>query len=170
MPARAGTEIRASSKKGFDDAVRVAIERACQSLELVSSAQVTKQGVIVRADQVAEYWVVMTVKADAIVSVDEAQNIVEFNRAAESIFGYSRDEVLGRSLETLIPERYRPDHGSHVRAFGNSGTVEKMMGQRDRVWGLRKDGTEFPVAASIAKQSERGARRYRVLLRDLTES
>lgn len=164
-----GTTIRASSHLGFDDAVRVAIERAHETLEHVSSARVVEHRVVVRDRRVSEYRVLLAVTVDAVISIDDGQKIVEFDRGAESIFGYERDEVIGRSLDMLIPERYRADHERHVRAFGESSTVERMMAEREQVWGLKKDGTEFPVEASIAKRRVEGERRFSVLLRDASE-
>ena len=163
-------EIKASSKKGFDDAVRVGVERAHRTHENVRSARVVAHRVIVRDGKIAEYRVVMRVAVDAIVSVEDSQNIVEFNQGAESIFGYTRDEVLGRSLTMLIPEKYRAGHEHHVRTFADSPTAERMMGERDRVVGLKKDGTEFPAEASIVKHVVAGNRRYSVMIRDVSES
>ena len=63
---------------------------------------------------------IVTISADAIICVDDAQKIIFFNEGAAAIFGYSVDEITGQPLERLIPPRYRATHGSHVRAFGDS--------------------------------------------------
>lgn len=166
---RAG-EFSASSRKGFDDAVRMAVERAERSTDHVNGAHVVDQHVVVRHGRVVEYRVTVTVTVDALVSIDQEQRIVDFNRGAEAIFGYDRDEALGQALEMLIPERYRGAHGENVRGFQGSPTRERMMGERDRIVGLRKDGTEFPAEASIAKQSVDGRPRYSVLLREVLDA
>jgi len=162
-------EFTASSRKGFDDAVRMAVERAERSTDHVNGAQVIDQHVVVRHGRVVEYSVTVTVTVDALVSVDDEQRIVDFNRGAEATFGYSRDDALGQPLEILIPDRHRAAHDSNVRGFQRSPTRERMMGERDRIVGLRKDGTEFPAEASIAKQSVDGRPRYTVLLREIVD-
>ena len=163
-------EYTASSQKGFDDAVRLAVERAERSTDHVNGARVLDQRVVVRRGRVVEYHVTIAVSVDALVAVDEGQRIVDFNRGAEAIFGYTRDEALGERLEMLIPERYRTAHGESVRGFQRSRTRERMMGERDHIVGLRKDGTEFPAEASIARRTVGGEPRYSVLLRELTDS
>ncbi len=55
---------------------------------------------------------------DAIISVDETQKIVLYNRAAERIFGWPADQVMGQPLSMLIPERFQSAHAGHVRQFG----------------------------------------------------
>jgi PAS domain S-box-containing protein len=163
-------EVTASSRKGFDDAVRMAVERAHRTIDHVSAARVIEHCVVVRRGSITEYRVVIAVSVDALVSVDPARTIVEFNRGAEVMFGYRRDEALGRPLEMLIPERYRGTHDGNVRAFMASEAKERMMGERDRIVGLRKDGSEFPAEASIARRTVDGQDRYSVLLRDVPES
>jgi PAS domain S-box-containing protein len=112
---------------------------------------------------------IVTISADAIICVDEAQKIIFFNEGAETIFGYSPEEILGRELETLIPERYRATHASHVRRFGNSETRARRMGERGQIVGLRKNGQEFPAEAAISHLGDPGNRVYSVVLRDVTD-
>jgi PAS domain S-box-containing protein len=100
---------------------------------------------------------------DAIVSVDEARRIVLFNPAAEKMFGRSSAEVVGEPLDILLPERYRGAHREHVNRFARSGQTSRRMGQLGRVWGLRANGEEFPVEASISQGSP-----LTVILRDVT--
>lgn len=168
MSDRVG-EFTAASRKGFDDAVRMAVERAERTTGHVNGARVVDHQVVVRQGRVVEYRVTIAVSVDALVSVDESQRIIDFNRGAEAVFGYARDEALGEDLEMLIPERYRGGHHESVRGFQRSGTRERMMGERDRIVGLRKDGTEFPAEASIAKRVIDGRPGYCVLLRELVE-
>ncbi|WP_461168427.1 PAS domain-containing sensor histidine kinase [Uliginosibacterium sediminicola] len=106
---------------------------------------------------------------DAIVTVDETQRIVIFNAAAEVVFGYSRDEVIGEPLNLLIPERFRAAHGQHVRRFGETGISARRMGALHVLAGLRRNGEEFPLEASISHIAENGHKFYTVILRDVTE-
>lgn len=161
--------ITASSRKSFDDAVRLAVERAERTVDHVNGAKVLEQEVVVRHGSVVEYRVVVSATVDALVSVDEHQTIVGFNRGAEAVFGYAAEDAVGRPLDTLIPPRYRAEHAQNVRIFAGSGVRERMMGERERIVGLRKDGTEFGAEASIAKRSVGGRQVYSVLLRELAQ-
>jgi PAS domain S-box-containing protein len=106
---------------------------------------------------------------DAIITVDEAQNIVMYNRAAERTFGWSAQEVRGRPLDTLLPERFRGSHTAHVRRFGATGITSRRMSGSTVVYGLRKSGDEFPVDASISQLDTPEGKLYTVILRDVTE-
>ena len=106
---------------------------------------------------------------DAIITIDEEQQVMLFNAAAEQVFGYTREEAIGAPLTRLIPARYRGEHAAHVADFGNSGTTTRKMGAQRIVTGVRKSGEEFPIDASISQISEGGAKFYTVILRDVTE-
>lgn len=106
---------------------------------------------------------------DAIVTVDEAQHIVLFNKAAEAVFGCSRDEAIGAPLAWFIPERFREGHTGYISRFGEAGARSRRMGAQRIVTGLRRNGEEFPIDASISQISENGAKFYTVILRDVTE-
>lgn len=89
--------------------------------------------------------------AEPIVAIDLEQRIIFFNKRAEELFAYSRDEVLGRDLNILIPERYRAVHPQHVRDFAAAPIVERHLGHERPVPGRRKDGSEFLAEISFAK-------------------
>jgi PAS domain S-box-containing protein len=106
---------------------------------------------------------------DAILSVDESQTIVLYNRAAERMFGWTAAEALGRKLELLIPQRLRPGHASHVQRFGTTGVTSRRMGDGTVLLGLRKGGEEFPLEASISQLQTPEGRVFTAILRDVTE-
>ena len=112
---------------------------------------------------------ILAIAADAIITVDEAQRIVHFNRGAETIFGYEAREVIGEDLNMLIPPRYRGAHPEHVRSFAAATETARVMGHRREVSGIRKNGKEFPAEASIAKLGEPGRWLFAVVLRDVSE-
>ena len=105
---------------------------------------------------------------DAIITVDPQQRIVLFNRAAELVFRCPRLEALGTSVERFIPARFRSAHRGHVDRFGRTGGTSRRMGDTLVLWGLRTDGEEFPLEASISQTHEAGGRFYTVILRDVT--
>ncbi|MEJ2173450.1 MAG: PAS domain-containing sensor histidine kinase [bacterium] len=105
---------------------------------------------------------------DPIITVDDAQRIVLFNRAAEQAFRCTREQAIGATLERFIPERFRAAHHRHVEDFGRTGATTRRMGEQTVLWALRADGSEFPIDASIS-QIVTGRRRYfTVILRDIT--
>jgi PAS domain S-box-containing protein len=106
---------------------------------------------------------------DGIVSVDDAQRIVIYNRAAEKMFGWTADEVRGQALDMLIPGRFRGDHARQVRRFGATGTTSRRMGDNTVLFALRKNGSEFPIDASISQLHTPEGKLYTVILRDVTE-
>lgn len=106
---------------------------------------------------------------DAIISVDEDQRVVLFNRAAERIFGYSADQALGQPLDMFLPERYRQLHRQHIRSFGETGVTSRSMYRPGTLVGLKSSGEEFPLEATISQVVAGGQRLFTVILRDITE-
>jgi PAS domain S-box-containing protein len=106
---------------------------------------------------------------DPIVTVDADQRIVAFNGAAESVFGWTRDEAVGQHLGMLIPERFRDRHRAHVDEFARAEATSRRMGGQAVLLGLRRSGEEFPMEASISQYTDDGEKRLTVILRDVTD-
>jgi len=108
---------------------------------------------------------------DAIITVDGSRRIVAFNSAAERVFGWSREEALGAPLSLFIPERFRDAHERHISEFGHTGvsSSSRRMAAARVVAGLRRNGEEFPLEASISRVAEGGEQYFTVILRDVTE-
>lgn len=113
---------------------------------------------------------IISISADAIISIDRSQNIVLFNEGAEKIFGYSRSEMLGNKLDLLIPDRFRKNHYHHVKNFASDKNAARRMGERGTtIYGLRKNGEEFPADAAISNIDVGGNQLMTVTLRDITD-
>ena len=106
---------------------------------------------------------------DGIISIDEAQLITLINPAAERMFGYRAADLLGQPLDRLIPERFRSAHAQHIRRFGETNITCRQMGALGSIYGLRADGQEFPLEASISQIESGGQKHYSIILRDITE-
>lgn len=106
---------------------------------------------------------------DSVISMDIDQRVILFNPAAERMFGYAAREMIGRSIEVLIPERFRSNHGEHVVRFGTAGATSRQMGHLGAVCGVRATGEEFPIEASISQMEAQGEKLFTVILRDITD-
>ena len=106
---------------------------------------------------------------DAIITMDYQQRITMANRAALRMFGYTEEQLLGQSIEMLIPERFRHMHGGHVEAFAQSGMTSRGMGIKKPIYGRRNSGEEFPADASISRLVLDGQLHLTVVLHDITE-
>jgi len=105
---------------------------------------------------------------DAIITIDDNYRVVLFNAAAEQMFQCAAGEALGCELDRFIPERYRRRHRIHVGEFGANPSVARPMGITHQVFGLRGDGSEFPIEAAISKVVVRDRQLFTVSLRDIT--
>lgn len=106
--------------------------------------------------------------ADGVVATDENGIIRLFNPAAEQLFGYQCEEVLGRSINALMPARDADAHDRYIREYLKTG-VKKVIGTRRETVGKRKDGTTFPVYLSIGEARLGERRLFAAVFHDLTE-
>ncbi len=105
---------------------------------------------------------------DAIIAID-ARGIVQlWNRGAEIIFGHERAEMLGQSVLRLIPRRYRRAHETGMDQSNHTGLLN-LAGRVVELYGLRKNGEEFPLSISISTWAIGGHRHYSAVVRDITE-
>lgn len=112
---------------------------------------------------------IVGIAEDAIISINDQQQITMFNQGAEKIFGYSAADVIGQPLGILLPEQFRAVHREHIARFARASEQARPMGQRLEILGRRKNGRTFPAEASISKLLLGEHMIFNVILRDITE-
>jgi len=106
---------------------------------------------------------------DGMITIDEKKNIKLFNQAAQSMFGYSLPEIIGKPLDNLIPKKYRAKHSDYVEGFKTSHVDSRPMQTRSAVQGLRKDGSNFPIEVTISKIRIEDNIEFTAVIRDISE-
>ncbi|HZE22827.1 MAG TPA: PAS domain S-box protein [Blattabacteriaceae bacterium] len=112
---------------------------------------------------------ILAISAEAIISTDKDMRITLYNQSAENIFGFSAKEALGQSINMLIPGHFHRAHERHVAEFSESAKQSLHMSKRRRVFGLRKDGTEFPMSASVSRLDLGGEKCFTIICSDVTQ-
>ena len=124
-----------------------------------------------RISSEARFTGIIDSATDAILTTDEAQRIVLVNPAAEQLFGYPAHELIGQQLDMLVPESQRSRHRAHVEQFAADGTSTRAI-DRQRAHesaplsARRRDGSTFPIDASISQVVTDEGRLFTVILRD----
>jgi PAS domain S-box-containing protein len=134
----------------------------------IRASELARQMARERTRSEAQLGGIVETAMDAIISTDESQSIILFNSAAESLFGWTKEQVLGQPLDRLLPQRFRDRHRRHIQRFGTTGETHRAMGASLDLFGLRANGEEFPIDASISRHSEDDRLVYTVILRDIT--
>lgn len=105
---------------------------------------------------------------DALVAIDEAGIVVSWNRAAETIFGYSAEEMVGASLHAIIPQRFRQAHDQGLERVTGGGE-HHVIGQAATLAGTRRDGSEFPIELTLSTWTAGSLRYFGGIIRDVSE-
>jgi len=111
---------------------------------------------------------IITSAMDAIITIDEKQQIIVFNKAAEEIFRCSAAEVIGKSIDRFLPVSLREIHQQHIRSFGQTGVSTRSLYSPGTLVALRSNGEEFPIEASISQVRTSSEKLYTVILRDIS--
>ena len=104
---------------------------------------------------------------DAIIVTDDNGNILLWNHAAESLFGYSTDETIGKQLTMIIPERFRTAHAKGMQKYVSSGKT-KVMGRHYEIMVRNREGREFPAEISVSSWTSKGNIFFTGIVRDIT--
>lgn len=137
--------------------------------------RIDEQGVMHRQLEAhqARTRAILGASLDGIIAIDAANRIIDWNSQAEQVFGWRRDEALGRSLSaTIIPERFRAAHEAglsrHLGA-GADAPPPTLIGKRVELVGLHRDGHEFPIEISIARMDTAGEPCFSAYVRNISE-
>ncbi|HAT66263.1 MAG TPA: PAS domain-containing sensor histidine kinase, partial [Flavobacteriaceae bacterium] len=105
--------------------------------------------------------------SEGIVIVNAKQTIVTLNETLAQLFGYNKEELIGQPLEILIPQRYHHNHSSHVKTFLKN-SEKRIMGQGRELFGIRKDGSQFPLEVGLKPFQSNGEINVMALVIDIT--
>jgi PAS domain S-box-containing protein len=119
-------------------------------------------------DREARLRAVVDTAVDSIITINAQGLIDSFNPAAESLFQFQAEEVLGRNVSMLMPSPYREEHDRYIDRYLSTG-VTKVIGIGREVLGLRKDGSTFPLEIAVSQMNVQGEVMFTGILRNITE-
>jgi PAS domain S-box-containing protein len=118
-------------------------------------------------DGAARLRAIVDTAVDGIIAIDAEGRIESYNAAAQRIFGYTPEEVLGRNVSMLMPAPYRGEHDGYLGGYLATG-IRKIIGAGREVTGQRKDGSTFPMELAVSEMRIGEARKFTGLVRDIT--
>ncbi len=167
-----GWRVRKDGSRFWADVVITALRNASGTLRGFSKVtrDLTERRKVEEAlrDSEGRFRSLVETAQDAIVSADTQGTIVSFNPAAERIFGYSKEETLGRPLTVLMPQRFHQPHWQGLRRFLVASQA-RVVGTTVEMIGRRKDGVEFPLELSLASWKSKDSTFFTGILTDITE-
>jgi len=128
----------------------------------------TKQAGKVLQDSEVKFRSVVQSATDAIASINTMGEIIFWNKAAQKIFGYTENEIIGQQFIVLMPERYREAHRKGVERLGSTGEAH-VLGRTVELHGLTKEGLEFPLEFSLATWKIGDETIYTGIIRDISD-
>ena len=111
---------------------------------------------------------ILEMAAEGIVSIDTEGKLLSFNRAAQKIFGYSEEEIIGKNVSMLMPSPHRDNHDGYLSHYLRTGQAH-LIGATRELQGQRKDGMHFPMEFAVTEVKYGGAHFFTAVLRDVSE-
>jgi len=141
-----------------------------KNLEKLVEERTTKlnEEIVVRKEAEQKFSSVLNSTPDAMVIVNDEGNILIVNRQTEKVFGYAREELIGKSVDNLMPERFRGKHFDFRIGYAKAPKI-RDMDTNFELFALRKDGSEFPIDVSLSPINTGEDRLIIAMLRDVTE-
>ncbi len=136
--------------------------------ELANSAEERRQMVAALQESEAKARTIVETAVDAIICIDDHGIVQSFNSAAERIFGYSAEEVIGQNINILQPEPYHSEHDGYLRHYLETGQ-KKVIGLGREVIGRRKDGSQLPIDLAVSEVQLENKRLFTGIIRDITD-
>lgn len=155
------------NRKHYSAIIRDITERKTIEKELHEKNEKLKNEKEKLLEQTKRLFTISQTDTDAIITSDETGTIKSWNLGAEKIFGYTQDEILGRSIEVIIPEHLRMKHSRGMKRQ-NEGMPPKAIGKTLELSAVRKNGTEFPIELTLGKWINGSKRYYSGIIRDIT--
>ncbi len=164
-----GLEMYGLRKDGGQFAADVSLSPLEEGYVLATVHDITrrKRAEDALAEQSARLAAIVETAVDAIITIDEQGIIDSFNPAAERLFGYARDEVLGKNVSLLMPSPFREQHDSYIEHYLATGE-RRIIGSGREVAAQRKDGTTFPILLAVSEMHVGNRRLFTGLVHDIT--
>ncbi len=141
-------------------------------IDLIRRREYIEQLVIIRTAELSaseeQHRAVVENAVDGLLTIDELGTIEKFNNAAEIIFGYSAQEVIGTNIKILMPAPYHEEHDGYLKNYRDTN-VKKIIGIGRYVEGRNKDGTIFPIDLSVSEMKLGSTRKFSGIVRDISE-
>ena len=138
-----------------------------QALRVQTLAKHMRQAHQALLESDIRFQAVFHTATDAIVLADHTGRIMDWNQAAERMFGYTKDEIFGKPLTIIMPERYRETHTQGLAHFKTTGET-RVLGTTITLYGLRKNGEEFPIELSLNSWTTGHDPSYSGFIRDIS--
>lgn len=122
----------------------------------------------IEAEASAQFMAVLDAAVDAIISIDQEGHILLFNRAAETMFGYSKQQIVGKNVSCLMPDKYAESHGQFLKKYVAHGQ-SKVIGVERKLTAKKADNAEFPIQLSLGEVKSDGLSRFIAIIRDISE-
>jgi PAS domain S-box-containing protein len=166
-PMGEGRELAGRRKDGTEFTVEISLSplHTDEGVLVISIIRDTTQ----RRQAEAKFRGLLESAPDGIVVVDRSGCIVIVNNQTERIFGYSRENLIGRSIEFLVPDRYKDVHVAHRDRYAANPKARPMGASGMSLTGRKRDGTEFPVEISLSPLETEGGQLVSAAIRDITE-